>query len=100
MLRPVRGGPRAHRRLRPAGRRGRRRRSARISRGVHLRSADPGGVSGQIQRGTTGPAAPGGERADRPVTAAYTPSELLAVSASRLLADGKVVFAGVGVPLL
>lgn len=30
----------------------------------------------------------------------YTPSELLAVSASRLLADGKVVFAGVGTPLL
>jgi glutaconate CoA-transferase subunit B len=30
----------------------------------------------------------------------YTPSELLTVSASRLLADGKVVFAGVGTPLL
>src|SRR5579864_9436774 len=30
----------------------------------------------------------------------YTPSELLAVSASRLLGDGKVVFAGVGTPLL
>ena len=30
----------------------------------------------------------------------YTPAELLAVSASRLLADGKVVFAGVGTPLL
>jgi len=30
----------------------------------------------------------------------YSPSELLAVSASRLLADGKVVFAGVGTPLL
>ena len=34
------------------------------------------------------------------MTAPYTPSELLAVSASRLLADGKVVFAGVGIPLL
>ena len=32
--------------------------------------------------------------------AAYTASELLAVSASRLLADGKIVFAGVGTPLL
>ena len=32
--------------------------------------------------------------------AAYTASELLTVSASRLLADGKVVFAGVGTPLL
>lgn len=30
----------------------------------------------------------------------YSASELLAVSASRLLADGKVVFAGVGTPLL
>jgi len=30
----------------------------------------------------------------------YTPSELLTVSASRLLADGRVVFAGVGTPLL
>jgi glutaconate CoA-transferase, subunit B len=30
----------------------------------------------------------------------YTPSELLAVSASRLLGDGKIVFAGVGTPLL
>jgi glutaconate CoA-transferase, subunit B len=34
------------------------------------------------------------------VTATYTASELLAVSASRLLADNKVVFAGVGIPLL
>jgi len=34
------------------------------------------------------------------VSATYTSSELLAVSASRLLADGKVVFAGVGTPLL
>lgn len=34
------------------------------------------------------------------MTATYTPSELLAVSASRLLADNKVVFAGVGIPLL
>ena len=34
------------------------------------------------------------------MNAAYTPSELLAVSASRLLGDGKVVFAGVGVPAL
>src|SRR5215467_2342091 len=32
--------------------------------------------------------------------AACTPSELLAVMASRLLKDGQVVFAGVGVPLL
>jgi glutaconate CoA-transferase, subunit B len=30
----------------------------------------------------------------------YTPQELIAVSASRLLADRKVVFAGVGMPLL
>ena len=30
----------------------------------------------------------------------WTREELLAVSASRLLEDGKVVFAGVGVPLL
>lgn len=34
------------------------------------------------------------------MNATYTPSELLAVSASRLLAGGKVVFAGVGTPLL
>ena len=34
------------------------------------------------------------------MSATYTPSELVAVSASRLLADGKVVFAGVGTPLL
>jgi glutaconate CoA-transferase, subunit B len=36
------------------------------------------------------------------VTAArsWTPDELLAVSASRLLEDGRVVFAGVGTPLL
>jgi glutaconate CoA-transferase, subunit B len=34
------------------------------------------------------------------MNAPYTPSELLAVSASRLLGDGKVVFAGVGTPLL
>jgi glutaconate CoA-transferase subunit B len=34
------------------------------------------------------------------VDVTYTPSELLAVSASRLLADGNVVFAGVGTPLL
>lgn len=30
----------------------------------------------------------------------YTPSELLAVMSSRLLQDGQVVFAGVGIPLL
>ena len=30
----------------------------------------------------------------------YTASELLAVMASRLLQDGQVVFAGVGIPLL
>jgi len=34
------------------------------------------------------------------VDVSYTASELLAVSASRLLADGKIVFAGVGTPLL
>ncbi|HEV2438789.1 MAG TPA: CoA-transferase [bacterium] len=34
------------------------------------------------------------------MTATYTASELLAVSASRLLDDNKVVFAGVGTPLL
>jgi glutaconate CoA-transferase, subunit B len=34
------------------------------------------------------------------MNASYSPSELLAISASRLLADGKVVFAGVGTPLL
>lgn len=34
------------------------------------------------------------------MTAEYTPSELLAVTASRLLEDGKIVFAGVGTPLL
>src|SRR5947209_20141986 len=32
--------------------------------------------------------------------AAYTASELLAVMASRLLKDGQIVFAGVGIPLL
>src|SRR5438105_11523150 len=32
--------------------------------------------------------------------AAYTASELLAVMASRLLNDGQIVFAGVGIPLL
>jgi glutaconate CoA-transferase, subunit B len=30
----------------------------------------------------------------------WTPQELMTVSASRLLADHRVVFAGVGVPLL
>ncbi|HSG66035.1 MAG TPA: 3-oxoadipate--succinyl-CoA transferase subunit B, partial [Gammaproteobacteria bacterium] len=30
----------------------------------------------------------------------YTASELLAVMSSRLLEDGQVVFAGVGIPLL
>jgi len=35
-----------------------------------------------------------------PATATYTASELLAVMASRLLRDGQIVFAGVGVPLL
>jgi glutaconate CoA-transferase subunit B len=34
------------------------------------------------------------------VSAGYTPTELLAVSASHLLEDGKIVFAGVGTPLL
>ena len=34
------------------------------------------------------------------MSATYTPGELLTVAASRLLADGKVVFAGVGTPLL
>jgi glutaconate CoA-transferase, subunit B len=34
------------------------------------------------------------------VTAPYSAAELLAVSASRLLEDGKIVFAGVGTPLL
>jgi glutaconate CoA-transferase, subunit B len=33
-------------------------------------------------------------------TAAYTASELLAVMSARLLQDGQVVFAGVGIPLL
>lgn len=33
-------------------------------------------------------------------TAAYTGSELLAVMAGRLLKDGQIVFAGVGIPLL
>ena len=32
--------------------------------------------------------------------AAYTASELLAVMASRLLKDGQIVFAGIGIPLL
>ena len=32
--------------------------------------------------------------------AAYTASELLAVMSARLLRDGQVVFAGVGIPLL
>ena len=30
----------------------------------------------------------------------YTASELLAVMSSRLLSDGQIVFAGVGIPLL
>ncbi|HLW47847.1 MAG TPA: CoA-transferase [bacterium] len=34
------------------------------------------------------------------MSAPYTAAELLAVSASRLLEDGKIVFAGVGTPLL
>lgn len=34
------------------------------------------------------------------MNATYTPAELLAVSASHLLEDGKIVFAGVGTPLL
>lgn len=34
------------------------------------------------------------------MTDGYTPAELLAVSASHLLEDGKIVFAGVGTPLL
>jgi glutaconate CoA-transferase subunit B len=34
------------------------------------------------------------------VSDAYTPAELLAVSASHLLEDGRIVFAGVGAPLL
>lgn len=34
------------------------------------------------------------------MSAGYTPTELLAVSASHLLEDGKIVFAGVGTPLL
>jgi glutaconate CoA-transferase, subunit B len=33
-------------------------------------------------------------------TSAYTASELLAVMASRLLTDGQIVFAGIGIPLL
>lgn len=39
----------------------------------------------------------GGQAAAEP---AYTASELLAVMSSRLLTDGQVVFAGVGIPLL
>jgi glutaconate CoA-transferase subunit B len=39
----------------------------------------------------------GGQAAGEP---AYTASELLAVMSSRLLTDGEVVFAGVGIPLL
>jgi glutaconate CoA-transferase subunit B len=35
-----------------------------------------------------------------PTSKAYTASELLAVSASRLLMDGQIVFAGIGIPLL
>ncbi len=34
------------------------------------------------------------------ITSAYTASELLAVMAARLLKDGQIVFAGVGIPLL
>lgn len=34
------------------------------------------------------------------MTAEWAPSELLAVTAARLLEDGKIVFAGVGTPLL
>jgi glutaconate CoA-transferase subunit B len=36
----------------------------------------------------------------QPSAQTYTASELLAVMASRLLADGQIVFAGIGVPLL
>src|SRR4029078_482896 len=35
-----------------------------------------------------------------PSAADYTASELLAVMSSRLLKDGQIVFAGVGIPLL
>lgn len=35
-----------------------------------------------------------------PASSAYTASELLAVMASRLMKDGQIVFAGVGIPLL
>ena len=45
------------------------------------------GNGGALTRMSTGPAA-------------YTASELLAVTSARLLRDGQVVFAGVGIPLL
>ena len=35
-----------------------------------------------------------------PPVQAFTASELLAVMASRLLKDGQIVFAGIGIPLL
>lgn len=35
-----------------------------------------------------------------PASSAYTASELLAVMASRLMKDGQIVFAGIGIPLL
>ncbi len=36
----------------------------------------------------------------KPLEPAYTASELLAVMAARLLGDGQIVFAGIGIPLL
>ena len=51
-----------------------------------LRGGDDGN-GGTLTRMSTGPAA-------------YTASELLAVMSARLLRDGQVVFAGVGIPLL
>src|SRR3984957_9994696 len=97
VLRPLRPGPAALRRLRRRGE------TRRPSRGPALRGGERGQKLRQLpQLGRPGPPGRPGRRrrGAGPPMNTITAEELMAITASRLLNDHKVVFAGVGMPLL
>src|SRR5918992_4408330 len=98
MPRPLRCQFRPLRRLRVAHQGARRGRGPGVSRGLRAQYGELRGFPQPLQDPDAGGSTAPGSGIDCLMD--YAPQDLIAVSASRLLGDRKVVFAGVGMPLM
>src|SRR4029434_8506966 len=98
VLRPLRSGLRALRRLHRRGQARRPRRRLRLPGPPRPPASRLRRVPGQLRHVAV--AGPAGARRGADGAVSWTPQELMTVSASCLLRDRGAVFAGVGVPLL